>query len=238
MEFVGFSGYVQEARDSLGSVGLGGNGQFTRLAALAELAPEPWSDCLTEDLDLGLALVEGGWRIRFCPNAFVLQQGVDRMKPLLRQRARWFQGHYQCWAHLPDVARSSQIRFLTKVDLTLYLVMVVFVVVITLGAVAALADGLGLVVVENALMARMPPGVVARILALVISIAPVSGFVWTYQRRSQSPLRPWEVPAYASIFVVYTYAMVVAQVWAWLRMATGRESWAKTARVAVKPVTP
>ena len=36
IEFVGFSFMVQTARDRLGSVGLGGNGQFTRLAALAE----------------------------------------------------------------------------------------------------------------------------------------------------------------------------------------------------------
>lgn len=53
MEFVGFSAFVQEARDVIGSVGLGGNGQFTRLSALVSLEREPWTDCLTEDLDLG-----------------------------------------------------------------------------------------------------------------------------------------------------------------------------------------
>jgi cellulose synthase/poly-beta-1,6-N-acetylglucosamine synthase-like glycosyltransferase len=54
IEFVGFSFMVQTARDRLGSVGLGGNGQFTRLTALADLGDEPWrSQALTEDLDLG-----------------------------------------------------------------------------------------------------------------------------------------------------------------------------------------
>ena len=41
LEFVGFSHLAQAARDRIGSVGLGGNGQFTRLsaAALARQAP-------------------------------------------------------------------------------------------------------------------------------------------------------------------------------------------------------
>jgi 1,2-diacylglycerol 3-beta-glucosyltransferase len=37
IEFVGFSYLAQAARDRLGSVGLGGNGQFTRLSALLSL---------------------------------------------------------------------------------------------------------------------------------------------------------------------------------------------------------
>lgn len=235
IEFVGFSGYVQEARDSVGSVGLGGNGQFTRLSALISLGREPWSDCLTEDLDLGLALVEGGWRLRFCPNAYVLQQGVARLKPLLRQRARWFQGHYQCWSHLSEIARSPNIRLRTKIDLSLYLVMVVFVLVITGGAVLGVATAAGLVVDTNDFLARLPSGVGSRLVIGAMSIAPAAGFMWTYQRRSLKPLAAWEVPAYAAAFVLYTYLMVVSQFWAWARMVGGRANWAKTARVAVEP---
>ncbi|HET8590178.1 MAG TPA: glycosyltransferase, partial [Nakamurella sp.] len=47
-EFLVFSSLTQTAREKLGSVGLGGNGQFTRLAALAALGEAPWTDCLTE----------------------------------------------------------------------------------------------------------------------------------------------------------------------------------------------
>ncbi|MGH2968452.1 MAG: hypothetical protein ACRDK0_05240 [Solirubrobacteraceae bacterium] len=48
---MGFSRLVQAGRDPLGSVGLGGNGQFVRLSALQDMGDSPWSRCLTEDLD-------------------------------------------------------------------------------------------------------------------------------------------------------------------------------------------
>ena len=80
IEFVGFSWLVQIARDWFGSSGLGGNGQFTRLSALADLAGRPWRrGALTEDLDLGLRLVRAGWRTRFCHLTYVDQQGLDAL---------------------------------------------------------------------------------------------------------------------------------------------------------------
>jgi len=103
-EFIGFSFLVQAARDRIGSVGLGGNGQFNRLSALRSLGRPPWTDCLTEDLDIGLALVGQGWRIRFWRGAFVAQQGLRSPRLLLRQRTRWVQGNYQCMTH---TSRSS-----------------------------------------------------------------------------------------------------------------------------------
>ena len=43
IEFVGFSHLAQAARDRIGSVGLGGNGQFTRLSAPLSLGRPPWT---------------------------------------------------------------------------------------------------------------------------------------------------------------------------------------------------
>ena len=80
LEFVGFSQLAQAARDRIGSVGLGGNGQFTRLVALQSLGRPPWTDCLTEDLDLGLNLTRLGWHIRFCRTTSVTQQGVRTVR--------------------------------------------------------------------------------------------------------------------------------------------------------------
>lgn len=85
-EFIAFARIAQKAREHIGSVGLGGNGQFTRMSALASLGSEPWSDCLTEDLDLGIRLFLKGWRNHYCPDTFVAQQGLTRLRPLLRQR--------------------------------------------------------------------------------------------------------------------------------------------------------
>ena len=60
MEFVVYGDIFQCARRFIGSVGMGGNGQFMRLSALDSLGEDPWSDSLTEDLDLGVRLLARG----------------------------------------------------------------------------------------------------------------------------------------------------------------------------------
>lgn len=75
MEFVTYTDVFQSARDLWGVAGLGGNGQFVRLAAHIDLAPDPWTDGLTEDLEQGLRLICAGWRIRYCRDVAVHQQG-------------------------------------------------------------------------------------------------------------------------------------------------------------------
>jgi len=54
MEFLVFTEVFQRARRRWGNAGLGGNGQFVRWTALQALGDEPWTDYLTEDLDMGL----------------------------------------------------------------------------------------------------------------------------------------------------------------------------------------
>jgi len=231
IEFVGFSAFVQEARDSFGSVGLGGNGQFTRLSALVSLGYAPWTDCLTEDLDLGLSLVQLGWRIRFCPNAYVAQQAVTNLRMLFRQRTRWVQGHYQCWRHLPDLMRSKDVPLGTRVDLALYLVLVCFVVLVSVGMVFAILSTAGLVITHSTAFHFVPAGLMRNTLILFLSFGPLTIFLLTYQGRTAFPMPVRWLPAYAVVFAVYTYAWMVATAWAWWRLLTGRGSWAKTARV-------
>src|SRR5205807_2908862 len=93
----------QVLRHRLGSVGLGGNGQFTRLSALNLLGDRPWSDCLVEDMELGLRLHLQGVGIGYVWRACVTQQGVTDAKRLLRQRTRWAQGNLQCARLLPSL---------------------------------------------------------------------------------------------------------------------------------------
>ena len=106
LEFVGFSQLAQAARDRIGSVGLGGNGQFTRLVAL-----QPWASALD-------GLPNGGSRPRpqFDPARLahpLLQDNVgDAARRAhgprwLRQRTRWAQGHYQCWDHVPKLLTAG-----------------------------------------------------------------------------------------------------------------------------------
>lgn len=234
LEFVGFSAMVQEARDAWGAVGLGGNGQFTRLSALETVAPAPWSDCLTEDLDLGLTLIKSGWRMRFCPNAWVAQQAVVDFKPLFRQRTRWIQGHYQCWQHLPDLVRERRVPIGTRADLLVYLFMGAYIWLVAAGPLFGFMSLFGLISVKTSFLAWVAEESIRNLLRLILAIAPFLVFIIVYQQRAVSPFKARWIPAISVGFTAYTYTMLVSQVWALGRLATGRGAWAKTARVASK----
>jgi 1,2-diacylglycerol 3-beta-glucosyltransferase len=115
VEFTTFTELVQSGRQNIGSSGLGGNGQFTRLASLQELGKQPWSDCLVEDLDLGLQLLAHGWQLRVCTDTSVGQQGLESVGRLVRQRTRWVQGLFQTWRRIPDIL-ASPMKLRAQID--------------------------------------------------------------------------------------------------------------------------
>jgi 1,2-diacylglycerol 3-beta-glucosyltransferase len=234
MEFIGFSAIVQIARTHLGSVGLGGNGQFTRLSALISMKRNPWSKCLTEDLDLGLSLVKEGWRMKFCADAFVSQQGLTRLRPFLRQRTRWIQGHYQCWSHLPSIWRSNDLSLVTKVDLSLYLVMVVLVVLVTLNMAIAILGIFGFVTVTNNFLSWWPEGHIHNVFTTLFTFGPLFGFLIYYQMKALKAFRWWELPAYACFFSLYCYVSFLPTLRAWGRLMFRKGGWVKTPRLALQ----
>lgn len=120
-EFWGLAATAQLGRVRLGTVSLGGNGQFTRLSALCGLGAKPWSEALTEDLDLALRLMSDGWRLTTTPLASVHQQAVLTFPALIRQRTRWFQGHMACIGHLRRLWASPAMSNLALLEVTAYL---------------------------------------------------------------------------------------------------------------------
>ncbi|MGI8411710.1 MAG: glycosyltransferase family 2 protein [Solirubrobacteraceae bacterium] len=231
IEFIGFSLFVQAGRDPSGSVGLGGNGQFTRLSALQELGSRPWTQCLTEDLDLGLSLVERGWRNRFCPHACVAQQALTKVAPFFRQRTRWIQGHYSCWSHLPALWRSPAVPLLTKVDLSLYLLLVGFILVLAVQFAAGVLGYLGLGTAVRSPLAFISDPRLQHIATLVLSATPLLAFAVTYQRFSALRLPVWALPGVFAVFAMYGYFWAVpASLRALARLAVGRGAWVKTPR--------
>src|SRR5258705_2372226 len=121
IEFGCIANASQVLRDGFGTVGLGGNGQFTRLSVLARLGDEPWSQCLVEDLELGLRLHLVGVRIRYASRAAVTQQGVVNPRRLLRQRTRWAHGNLQCGRYLPRLVASRRISNSALMEMLHYL---------------------------------------------------------------------------------------------------------------------
>jgi cellulose synthase/poly-beta-1,6-N-acetylglucosamine synthase-like glycosyltransferase len=235
MEFVIFTEIFQRARTQTGSAGLGGNGQFARLSALTDLGVEPWTDYLTEDLDLGLRLLFKGWRTAFCPRTWVDQQAVTDMRRLLRQRTRWYQGHLQCWSRLPELIKS-RLTWRVAADLTYHLMV----------AIAMLLMGIYSVTVVGALFiaAIATPKTIADYffsnygLPLLIWYAAAFLLAWFYAWLywlSTPKLSFWRVLGFAHLYCIYTYIWVIAGVRALYRMATKKQGWAKTARTKDKP---
>jgi 1,2-diacylglycerol 3-beta-glucosyltransferase len=234
LEFWGISAFAQIARMETDSVSLGGNGQFTRLSALLQLQRDPWSACLTEDLDLAVALAKRGWKLTSVPEAFVSQQAVESISRLLRQRTRWFQGHMDCSRHIPDLWSSPHARDRAVVEMTYYLMIPMFMVLpwsflYTLGLLKGFqrlffsqADPL----FGSAFAGRF----VVFIPWYLLTTGPMWISAWVYHRRRRYPLLKSLVLGQA--LVAFQFVTFVACWRAFVRLVLGREGWVKTTRVA------
>ncbi len=150
IEFSIYGRLFQAGRNRWGTAGMGGNGQYNRMSALASIddsldqagqpvasspdetvtaAPPsslgPWRDRLTEDQDLGLRLMIAGWDLRHDNRASVDQQGLSNLRRLLRQRTRWSQGNLQAMGLMTPIAKS-RIPAVPRLELILYLLMPFF----------------------------------------------------------------------------------------------------------------
>jgi 1,2-diacylglycerol 3-beta-glucosyltransferase len=228
MEFVIYTEVFQRGRRHLGSVGLGGNGQFMRLSALLSLGSAPWSRSLTDDLDLGVRLLAAGWRNEYCAAAAVHQQGVVELRRLIRQRSRWFQGHLQSWKLIPDVLRSAPRR--ARADVLYHLsspAILLIASALSASFLCSLANS-GFVAAHG----RNPLGWwLASTYALTFGPALIFSHVyWLRERDSGVPLR--RVAWFAHLYVCYGLMWYAAGWWAVGRTLRGCTSWAKTDRVA------
>ncbi len=138
VEFSVYGYLFQAGRDDWGTAGMGGNGQFNRLSALDDIADGvgPWKDRLTEDQDLGLRLIERGWKGRQELRAAVDQQGLTKPGRLLHQRTRWSQGNLQAMGLAGSLLRAP-FPFGARLEMLLYLFMPVWQGVVGVGLISA-----------------------------------------------------------------------------------------------------
>jgi 1,2-diacylglycerol 3-beta-glucosyltransferase len=233
LEFWGMSAIAQMARIRTRSVSLGGNGQFTRLSALRSVGSTPWSDALTEDLDLGVELTLHGWELDCAANTWVSQQGVEKVRALLRQRTRWYQGHMICARKAMALWRSPLVPRRTALETTLYLITPCFVM---LPWSIAFTLGLGYFayqVVHHAMIPFDGVGVQAVFYAAfwyLLTFLPPVILGLLYARRSEHEHRLAAIGK-GHVHVFYAYLNMAAGWRALARIALGRHGWAKTARV-------
>jgi len=232
-EFWGMSAIAQMARVRTRSVSLGGNGQFTRLAALESIGPAPWSRALTEDLNLGIELTLRRWELDCASGAWVSQQGVETVRALLRQRTRWYQGHMLCAHKARQLWESPGVPRWTALETTVYLlspsfVMLPWSIAFTLGLAAVIANAAGLSAIPF-------DGTEVNVLQYaafwyVLTFLPPVVMATLYARRSEDEGMLGSIlKAHASVF--YAYVNMAAGWRALGRIVLGRRTWEKTRRV-------
>ncbi|SPE62101.1 Poly-beta-1,6-N-acetyl-D-glucosamine synthase [Streptomyces netropsis] len=240
LEFWGLSAISQFGRTATGSVSMGGNGQFTRLSALDEVGELPWSDSLTEDLELGLSLAAHGWTVTSTTGAYVSQQGLTDPRRLLRQRTRWYQGHMSAIRRLPELWCGSGSGFGARAELTAYLLIPYLIT-------------LPWSVVQQYLLLRIVQGQGSGLFSLAGGPPWMRGLsspgwyalsfggflVWglVYWRRTDD-LPVWKAVAYAHAQLLWIYVGFIACWRAVWRILTLRTGWSKTERAAEAPLVP
>lgn len=242
-EFWGGAALSQMGRVRTGTVSLGGNGQFTRLSALDGLGTEPWSASLTEDLDLAVSLAVAGWTLTSTPDAWVSQQAVTKIRPLLHQRARWFQGHMTIASRrLGEVWSAPHLSNLAVLELASYLLTPYLMIlpwsVLSQVAIAYLVTDL----INGASSLSGVRSTFGRVVVLsawyVISFLPTIVVGIIYSRRERRMSLPRAV-AFCHLLLLWNYVSFFACWRALWRMVRGRTTWEKTARTAeVDPVPP
>lgn len=207
---------------------MGGNGQFNRLIALDDVVvgEGPWQDRLTEDQDLGLRLLGAGWRGRQELVGAVDQQGLPRLRPLLRQRTRWSQGNLQAM-DLVGTVTHAPFPLIARLELLAYLLMPLWQGIVGMAFFAALS---------MAAMGEVPlwgHGVSWEL--LVIYLLGFGGTVMGSIAAHRG--RGWAEPIRGFV-VGHAYALYSMLLWpvlfrSLIRQVARRQGWAKTAREPV-----
>ncbi|MFI9311066.1 glycosyltransferase family 2 protein [Streptomyces triculaminicus] len=236
LEFWALSALTQFGRVTTGTVSMGGNGQFSRLSALDQVGSRPWSDSLTEDLDLGISLAACGWTVTSTTHAFVSQQGLTSPRRLLRQRTRWYHGHMSALTRLPDLWGRPAVGVLGRIELTGYLL-------------APYVVTLPSSVVQHYLLLRALSGGGGGVLRLMSGPAWLDVLAWQllaltaclvpaliYWRRTDD-LPVWKALCGFPVVIVCAYLGFVAGWCALWQIVTRRRQWAKTEREEETPLT-
>jgi cellulose synthase/poly-beta-1,6-N-acetylglucosamine synthase-like glycosyltransferase len=184
---------------------------------------------------MGLRLQARGWRTGFTPATYVSQEGLARLRPLARQRTRWYQGHLQCWYRIPELLGCRDLAVGRTVDLMVYLVSPITVLLITLSLAAYLPRQAYLLVTRraetvDAFLAHH--GLLLWWYLLVFSVIPLIAYIyWRACRRTTNDVTLPRAMGYAVLFSAYAYLWLPVGWRATARLLRRDRSWAKTQRI-------
>lgn len=233
IEFRTSNSAMQLLRVQTGTVGMGGNGQFTRLTvldALAEHYGQPWGRKLSEDYELGLNILSLGYRNHYLRQAHVSQEALPYFRRLLTQRTRWAQGIMECASNLPTLRRSGTLSPTGFLEIHYFMaqpwiMMLNLVLIPTLLALAVLDGSPGFLTDTATTLVALA--------GLVFLVLPYA--LWGPLYRRWGPERRIGFLSAVGLglgYLVYVYFTYLYYPRAILRMVTGRTGWAKTRRNA------
>lgn len=231
IEFSVYGHVYQAGRNRVGTAGMGGNGQFNRLSALDAIAigGGPWRNRLTEDQDLGLRLIAAGWKSHQELRAVVEQQGVPRVRPLLRQRTRWSQGNLQALDLIGPIWRAPVARH-ARLEEIAYLLMPVWQAVIGAAVICAVV----LVAFGYAAILTGPEHI-PYLYAIGFGNTVLGCLVSRPKYSLRSPLATIGI---AHVYAFYTWLLFPALARAAVRQLRARDDWDRTDRVAIGVTSP
>ena len=77
---------------------------------------------VTEDTDLTLRVLIGGWRVRYDPSAVDFEEAVLSSRRFWKQRYRWARGHQKCLRdYWVPILRSRRLSLVQKIETLLFL---------------------------------------------------------------------------------------------------------------------
>ncbi|WP_329494712.1 glycosyltransferase family 2 protein [Kitasatospora herbaricolor] len=233
LEFRTTTAAVQMARRHTRTVGMGGNGQFTRLSAMraiTEGGTGPWRGALLEDFELGLDLMLDGWRTAYTTDTSVDQEGLWSLRRLITQRTRWGQGNMQCTRYLARVWRSPKLSHSGVMEISYYLLLPWFQVFASLVfPVLLFWFARGMVRGDGGFLADGGWGLC---IGAALGITQFAMWGPIYRWRCEREAGFWSSLGWGLAYAFYIYIFYVTAWRALARIVTGRGQWAKTRRNA------
>ena len=226
VEFRSFGFLFQAGRSRWGSANMGGNGQFTRLSALVQIADAdgPWRHRLTEDQDLGVRLLQAGWRSHQENSVTVQQQGLNSLRRLYRQRARWAQGAWQALSLLPGSGGLRALPVAARADAIGYLLTPILQLII------------GISIVLSAVMSTTGSSYepVQWWLGLVFVTIGFGPGIVTLANRAPTLWAALTAIPLAIPYALYAWVLLPTNAIGLLRHVLGRHTWSKTPREPIR----
>jgi len=234
LEFRTIVAGMQSLRARTGTVGMGGNGQFSRLRVLDELDRafgSPWHGSLLEDYEMGVHVLLRGWQSAHVHSTFVSQEAVEDLPRLLTQRTRWAQGNIQCLTYLPRMRRSLHVSPPGVMESAYYLLLPYTQIVV----ICAWIIQFGFVVTALCARGLAPLGVadlLTQLSMFVVGIIPFAIWGPIYKSQCERGLS-WPAALGIGLLVfVYTSYVLITTPRAMLRAVRGKTTWSKTRRNA------